>query len=82
MNGRIEAVKEIIKKNINDARCGIFCSRNILGDFMEEIYNRDGVKVDICYENSYFEVFGLSEKEYVEVAKYYFESLKSLRRRA
>ena len=77
MNGRIEAVKKIIKENINDARCGIFNSRNILGDFMAEIYNKDGVEVDICYGYSYFEVFGLSEKEFSEVEKYY----ESLRRR-
>lgn len=82
MNGRIEAVKEIIKKNINDAMCGIFCSRNIMGDFMAEIYNRDGVKVDICYGYSYFEIFGLSYEEFEEVEEFYESLRKKKRRRA
>lgn len=70
-NERVEIVKKIIKENIDDARCGVFDTRNILGDIMYELYNKDGLKVDICYDYSYFEVFGLNDKELCEVFDFY-----------
>lgn len=42
------------------------------GDQMENIYNKgDGLIVDICPMYGYFEVFGLSEDEFDELADYY-----------
>ena len=67
----LEKAKEIIKENISDADCGIFDSRNIVGDPMTTIYYGDGLRIDICYYWSYFEVFGLSTDEFGELVDYY-----------
>lgn len=68
---KLEKAKEIVKKYYNDAECGIFDSRNILGDDMITIYKDEGLKIDICYNYAYFEVFGLTSKEFKELEKYY-----------
>lgn len=66
---RLDKVKEIIKENYVD--CGLFFTRNFLGDPMNTIYDEDGIIVDICYKYEYFEVFGLNEKEQEELINYY-----------
>ena len=71
MSERLNTVKNIIKENYDDGKCGIFNMRNLVGDIMTTIYDEDGVTVDICYNYSYFEVFGLSNKEFEELEKYY-----------
>lgn len=38
---------------------------------MEEIFNNDGLKIDICRLWKYFEVFGLSDDEFKELEKFY-----------
>lgn len=68
---KLEKAKEIVKKYYNDADCGIFDSRNILGDDMITIYKDESLKIDICYNYAYFEVFGLTNKEFKELEKYY-----------
>lgn len=73
MSNKLDKVKEIIKKNIEDAKCGIFFTRNIVGDPMSEIYcdTYDGVEIDICYKYEYFEVFGLTKDEQKEIKNFY-----------
>lgn len=68
---KLEKAKEIIRENFEWGDCGIFSSRNTVGDPMENVYNKDGLIVDICPMYSYFEVFGLSEDEFDELAEYY-----------
>lgn len=68
---KLEIAKRIIKENIEDARCGIFSTRNIAGDSMETLYDSDNLIIDICYGWAYFEVFGLTDSEFVELEKYY-----------
>ena len=41
-----------------------FDTRNIAGDYMETIYQEDGIVVDICRGYCYLEIFGLSDEEY------------------
>lgn len=67
----MEKLKEIIKEYRKDAECGIFFTRNIVGDPMETIYIDDKYQIDICYGYAYFEVFGLDEKEEKELKEYY-----------
>lgn len=67
----LEKAKEIVKENYRDARCGMFNTRNVVGDVMTNIYDENGLIVDICYDYMYFEVFGLSDNEFVELFKYY-----------
>ena len=74
----LDKVKEFIKDNIEDADCGIFFTRNILGDSMTTVYNEDGVTIDICYGNRYFEIFGLSEDDEREIEDYYDNLCKEL----
>jgi len=41
-----------------------FDSRNIAGDKMEPFYNKDGVRIDICYDWEYIEIFGLTKADF------------------
>lgn len=41
----------------------VFDSRNILGDYMENIYFHDGIMIDYS-GNGYIEVFGFTGSEY------------------
>ena len=68
---KLEKAKEIITKNYSEGDCGIFDSRNIIGDWMTTIYNDGELTIDICYSWNYFEVFGLSDEEFDELARYY-----------
>ena len=72
---RLEKAKKVIKENIKDAEYGIFSSRNIANDEMINIYAEDGVYIDICYDSAYFEVFGLTGKEFDELGGYYYDLL-------
>ena len=67
----LEKAKEIVKKYYKDADCGIFNSRNVLGDRMMTIYKDESISIDICYNYAYFEVFGLTKEEFRELEKYY-----------
>ena len=67
-----EIAKDIITANIESATCGIFNVRNIVGDPMVCLHDdKNGLRVDICYYYSYFEVFGLTPDEFYELEKYY-----------
>lgn len=68
---KLEKAKQIIRENLYDAKYGIFDSRNILGDPMTNIYNENGLIIDVCYYYAYFEVFGLTDEEFKELEKYY-----------
>lgn len=71
MENKLEFVKYIISKNIKSARCGIFSTRNLVGDEMTTLYRDNDIQIDICYHWEYFEVFGLSENEFEVLAAYY-----------
>lgn len=68
---KLDIAKKIIKENYKDADCGIFDSQNIVGDWMTNIYNDNGLAIDICYRWSYFEVFGLSDDEFNKLKEFY-----------
>lgn len=70
----LEQAKSIIKEHYSQAECGIFFCRNFVGDPMVTIYEDKDITIDICYCWSYFEVFGLTEEEEIELEEYY-ESL-------
>ena len=73
---KLEIAKKIIKENIDKARCGIFDTRNMVGDTMNNIYDSEDLTIDICYGWMYFEVFGLTDNEFAELEKYYKSLLK------
>ena len=68
---RLEKAKEIITEFYSSANYGIFNCRNIAGDHMETIYEDEDLTIDICYHYAYFEVFGLTDKEFEELEEYY-----------
>lgn len=57
-----DKVKNMIKEYYDDATCGLFDTRNLLGDVMETIFNGKYFTLDICYNYGYFEVFGTTEE--------------------
>lgn len=71
----LEKAKEIIKENYDNAKCGIYDCRNIAGDYMSNIYDENGLTIDICYEQHYFEVFGLTDEEF-SILEEFYRSLK------
>ena len=71
MTNNLEIAKMIIRKHFTEADCGIFNCRNCVGDTMENLYEKNGLSIDICREWQYFEVFGLSKVEFEELEKYY-----------
>ena len=78
---KLDEVKAFIADNIEGADCGIFCTRNLCGDDMDTIYDKDGVTIDICYEYAYFEVFGLPRKDFDELELYYEDLKREYRRK-
>lgn len=74
----LEKAKHIIRKNIKDATCGIFNCRNTVGDHMETLYPDNDLVIDICYDWAYFEVFGLTEEEFIELEEYYEDLIKTI----
>lgn len=78
MTNAVEKVKEVIKNNIEDAPCGIFDCHNIVGDPMETIYDEAGVRIELCREYEYFEVFGLTNEEFSEVESFYEDLISKI----
>lgn len=66
-----EKLKEIIKENFDDADCGLFNTRNFVGDPMATIFNGEFFTLDICYYWAYYEVFGTTDEEFEELKKIY-----------
>ena len=68
---RLEKAKEIIKENFKYYDCGLFNTRNLVGDNKATLYEEDGLQIDACYNWSYFEVFGLTDDEFKELKIFY-----------
>lgn len=61
---------QLVQDNIQFARCGIYDTRNTVGDFMNLLHKEGSFQVWI-YE--YFEVLGLPDDEFAELEKRYEE---------
>lgn len=59
-----EKVKKLIKEYYDDAYCGLFDTRNITGDYMNNIFRGKYFTLDICFSYSYFEIFGVTSEEF------------------
>lgn len=70
-NTILDEVKAVIQEHFEDGDCGIYDTPNIAGDWMDCIYQNENVKVLICYQWAYFEVFGLSNEEFKDLEKFY-----------
>ena len=70
-----QEVKDTIRENIDDARCGLYFTRNVMGDPMQTIYIGKIFTVEICRSYDYFEVFGCTRKE-EDILTDYYEVIK------
>ena len=68
---RLERAKNVIDEYLREARCGLFFTRNLVGDYMQTVYEDEEITIEICRGYEYFEVFGLTEIEEKELKKYY-----------
>lgn len=75
---RLERAKKVIDEYLEEARCGLFFTRNSVGDYMQTVYEDDEITIDICRGYEYFEVFGLTETEEEELQKYYAKRSEEL----
>ena len=66
-----EEVKKVIREHFNKAPYGLFFCRNTANDAMTNIYDKNGIQIDICYKWAYFEVFGLDSIQQLTLEKYY-----------
>ena len=71
----LDKAKEVIKEFVNrySGFYGLYNTKNTVGDSLENIYNDNDLKIDICYGNYYFEVFGLTEEEFGALKDFYNE---------
>ena len=69
---KVKIVEKIIREEVLPSmelsHIEVFDTRNIVGDPMENIYDKDGIQIDVCYAYEYVEVFGLSEEEFKELS--------------
>lgn len=67
MERKIEELREFLLENGHSKR-QTFNTRNSVGDYMETIYSKNGILVDICKYWDYLEIFGLTQEEYEGLA--------------
>ena len=68
MTERLKKLIDFLKKAFPDKEQTFF-TRNLVGDPMDEIYDHDGITVDLCYHYGYIEIFGLTSDERTLVEK-------------
>lgn len=72
MSNNFEIAKRLIEALYPIVNCGIFNTRNIAGDTMQTLYDDgNGFSVEVCYDWAYFEIFGLSDREFSVLKMYY-----------
>ena len=62
MEDKIEKLKKFLQENYPNIQA--YNTRNIAGDYMENVYNEDNIQVDYAPGYDYIEIFGLSDKEF------------------
>lgn len=62
MTERLKKLIDFLNKAFPDKEQTFF-TRNLVGDSMTEIYDYDGITVDLCCYWGYIEVFGLTDEE-------------------
>ena len=71
----IDEIKKIIEEKIEDYDCGIYDTRNVVGDPMSTLYEGKYIQLGACYYFSYYEVFGTTKKEFKEIEEFYKERI-------
>ena len=73
----LQKIKDVIKKYISDAKCGIYDCEGDPRDYKIKVYDDGEIVILVCRTYEYVEVLGLTDEEFKVVEKYY----NSLRRR-
>ena len=68
---KLKVAMAILQEFFHDGNMGLFNKGNNVGDLMDTVYNDDGLIIKICYQHSYFEVFGLSADEFRVLKRFY-----------
>lgn len=63
---KIDKLKKFLNEEFKE-KIQAFNTRNIIGDPMCTIYDEDGITVDMCYEWSYIEIFGLTQQQFEDL---------------
>lgn len=75
---KIDKLKNFLQKNYPNIQA--FNTRNLAGDYLENVYDEDGIEVDYCEYWNYIEIFGLTNKEFEDLLdknSYLGDSLKT-----
>lgn len=75
---RIEKLKRFLQENHPNIQA--FNTENLVGDYMELVYDEDDIEVYYCYGWEYIEIFGLSQAEFdslIETDKWGSNHLKT-----
>ena len=75
---KIDKLKKFLQENYPNIQA--FNTRNIIGDYMENVYDEDNIQVDYAPEYGYIEIFGLTDEEFEELLdknSFLGESLKT-----
>jgi hypothetical protein len=67
----LNAVREYLKDNLHQLDCGLFFTRNIIGDPMELTLNGKYIMMWTCWGCGYVEVFGLDSDEQSKLIDWY-----------
>ena len=62
---KIEKLKKFLQENYPNIQA--FNTKNIIGDYMENVYDEDNIQVDYCPNHEYIEIFGLTDEEFEEL---------------
>lgn len=62
---KIQDLKDFLQKNYPNIQA--FNTRNIAGDNMITVYDKNDITVDYCEYWDYIEIFGLTEKQFNEL---------------
>lgn len=74
---RLDNLKKVLVEEELEGK-QVFNTRNILGDPMMNVYDQDGIQVDVCYGYDYVEIFGLTNDEWKEITeKSWFEHIRN-----
>lgn len=71
---KLQTAIEIIANNIEDGDCGLFNTHSTVeDDELFTLYDSDelNLTIDICRDWGYFEVYGLSPEEFLQLQRFY-----------
>lgn len=75
---KLEIAESVLRYIIKDGSCGIFDQPDCAGDTKRVIYDADGLKILICDDWKYFEVYGLPKTDFDKLKTWYDSKVQHL----